>query len=62
MPIQRCYKNSLAGWRWGKKGRCYVGPGARVKALKQARAIKARGGNKKKMDAPLLIRGPQNAE
>lgn len=41
MPIKRCQKNSKKGYKWGSEGKCYVGPGAKEKALKQMRAIKA---------------------
>lgn len=41
MPLQRCTLNGRRGWRWGQKGKCYTGPNARQRALKQARAIKA---------------------
>lgn len=41
MPLQRCTINGKKGWRWGKHGKCYTGPNARSRALRQARAIKA---------------------
>ncbi len=41
MPIQDCQVDGRKGKRWGKQGRCYTGPGARRKALRQSRAIKA---------------------
>lgn len=42
MPVERCRKSNVAGWRWGKKGHCYTGRGAKAKATAQGRAIKAR--------------------
>jgi hypothetical protein len=41
MPIQRCTRKGKSGYRWGKSGKCYLGRGARRKALRQARAIRA---------------------
>ena len=38
MPVQKCGKS---GWQWGQSGKCFTGPGAREKALKQGRAIEA---------------------
>ena len=42
MPAERCTKNGKRGWRWGKTGTCYIGPGAKAKAERQGRAIEAR--------------------
>ena len=36
MPLKRCGDN---GWKWGDKGKCYTGPGAKKKAIKQGVAI-----------------------
>lgn len=47
MSLQRCQKNSQKGWKFGKEGTCYIGEGAREKALKQGRAIEANKGKKK---------------
>jgi len=52
MPIKRCQRNGRPGFKWGDEGKCYTyEPGnkdsreaARQRALKQARAIRARGG------------------
>jgi hypothetical protein len=41
MPVMRCIKNGKSGWKYGKSGACYTGPGARAKAAKQGRAIKS---------------------
>ncbi len=40
MPLQRCGEGGK-GWQWGKSGKCYTGPGAKQKAIKQMRAIKS---------------------
>jgi len=37
MPLQRCGEGGK-GWRWGSKGKCYMGPGAKKKAIKQGLA------------------------
>lgn len=44
MPLQRCTQNGKSGWRWGKSGKCYTGPGAKKKAIKQKVAIEHNGG------------------
>jgi hypothetical protein len=52
MPIQKCQRNDKPGYKWGEEGKCYTyEPGdeasrerAYQKALQQARAIKASGG------------------
>jgi len=41
MPLQRCKVRGKLGWKWGDRGKCYVGEGAVARALEQARAIKA---------------------
>lgn len=41
MPVQECTKNGKPGYKWGKSGKCYTGGGAKAKAEKQGRAIKA---------------------
>jgi hypothetical protein len=38
MPLQRCGDGGK-GWRWGKSGKCYLGPGAKKKAIKQGLAV-----------------------
>lgn len=38
MPVRR---TKSGGYRFGRRGRTYYGKGARRKALRQARAIKA---------------------
>ena len=39
MPIMKCSKKSRKGWKFGKKGFCYVSKNAKEKAKKQGRAI-----------------------
>ena len=39
MPLHKCTKNGKSGYRWGSKGVCFTGPGAKKKALKQGYAI-----------------------
>ena len=39
MPLQRCSKNGIRGWRWGNSGACYVGKNAKTLAIRQALAI-----------------------
>lgn len=36
MPLEKVGED---GWRWGKQGKIYRGKGARLKALRQARAV-----------------------
>mgnify|MGYP003564695589 FL=1 len=43
MPVQRCQKNNKKGWKFGKSGTCYTGRGAKAKAERQGRAIRASG-------------------
>jgi hypothetical protein len=39
MPIVRCNKNGKSGWKYQNTNTCYVGPGAKKKAIKQGVAI-----------------------
>ena len=39
MPLKRCQHNGKKGWKWGDSGKCYIGPGAKKKAIKQGVAI-----------------------
>ena len=41
MPVKRCNSGGKSGWKWGDKGKCYTGPGAKKKAIKQGVAIEA---------------------
>lgn len=47
MPIMRCTKAGLSGYKYGKDGKCYTGKDAKKKAAAQGRAIKASQGAKK---------------
>jgi hypothetical protein len=40
MPVRKV----KGGYRWGKRGKLYRGKGAKAKAQRQGRAIKAKGG------------------
>lgn len=44
MPVRR---TKSGGYKWGSKGKTYYGKGARAKAAKQGRAIKASQRRKK---------------
>lgn len=39
MPLKRCTSNGQPGWKWGNSGKCYTGPGAKKKAIKQGIAM-----------------------
>lgn len=39
MPVKKCTENGKSGYKWGDSGKCYTGPGAREKAIRQGRAI-----------------------
>lgn len=39
MPLKRCKKDGVSGWKWGDSGACYTGKDARKQALKQGLAI-----------------------
>lgn len=41
MPLMRCRKSGENGYKWGSDGVCYIGTGAKEKALEQGRAIEA---------------------
>lgn len=46
MPVERCQRDGEKGWRWGKRGKCYLPSeeggedAAKEKAARQGRAIK----------------------
>ena len=44
MPVR---KTKSGGYKWGKSGKTYRGKGAKAKAEKQGRAIRASGYKKK---------------
>ena len=39
MPLKNCTVDGKAGYQWGDEGKCYTGPGAKKKALKQGVAV-----------------------
>ncbi len=39
MPLKKCTIDGKQGWKWGDEGKCYTGPDAKEKAIKQGRAI-----------------------
>jgi len=39
MPVKTCIINGKNGYKWGDSGKCYTGPEARDKAIRQGRAI-----------------------
>jgi hypothetical protein len=43
MPVKPCIKNGKRGFKWGDQGKCYTGPGSKVKAAKQGIAAVANG-------------------
>ena len=39
MPLKKCSENGKSGgWKWGNQGKCYFGPDAKKKAIKQGYA------------------------
>ena len=45
MPLMRCRKGKSRGWKWGGGGVCFIGTGAKEKALQVGRAIHAKRGD-----------------
>ena len=43
MPVKKCSSKGKAGSKFGSKGKCYTGKGAKKKAGKQAKAAYASG-------------------
>lgn len=41
MPVMRCVRDGMSGFKWGPNGFCYIGPNARSRAERQGRAIEA---------------------
>ena len=39
MPLKKCTADGKAGYQWGDAGKCYTGPDAKKKAIKQGVAI-----------------------
>ena len=50
MPLQQCQVEGVRGWKWGRVGKCYVGSGARAKAVRQGRAIETSVAENKEQD------------
>ena len=48
MPVKSCRSKGKSGKKYGSKGKCYTGPGAKSKAAKQGRAVKASQSRRKK--------------
>lgn len=38
MPLMKCKKGGVSGWKYGPSGRCYPGPGGKKLAIKQGLA------------------------
>lgn len=41
MPFKKCSSNGKSGTKYGGSGKCYTGSGAKPKAIKQMKAIRA---------------------
>ena len=39
MPLKKCTVDGKAGYQWGNEGKCYTGPGAKKKAIRQGVAV-----------------------
>jgi hypothetical protein len=39
MPLKNCSEDKHSGWKWGDQGKCYTGPEAKKKAIRQGVAI-----------------------
>jgi len=39
MPLKKCSSDQKSGYKWGNEGKCYTGPDAKKKAIKQGLAI-----------------------
>jgi len=39
MPLKKCTENQKSGYKWGNEGKCFTGPDAKKKAIKQGVAI-----------------------
>jgi hypothetical protein len=54
MPLKRCTTTedgkTKNGWKYGDQGKCYTGPGAKKKAIKQGVAISQNSGEPFKAD------------
>lgn len=61
MPIMRCTRDGMSGFKWGPNGYCYIGPGARARAERQGRAILASGG-KQRFEPPPAGDAPEEVQ
>jgi len=48
MPVKKCKSGGKSGYKYGGKGKCYTGSGAKKKASRQGRAVKASQARRKK--------------
>lgn len=39
MPLRKCTNNGKSGYQWGDEGKCFTGPNAKKKAIRQGIAI-----------------------
>lgn len=57
MPLMRCTVTedgkTKQGWKYSESGKCWIGPGAKKKAIKQGLAIQYHGGEKFKAEQML---------
>lgn len=49
MPLKQCEVDGKSGWKYGDSGKCYVGEGAKRKAILQGVAIAQNSGEKLKL-------------
>lgn len=61
MPVMRCSRDGLSGFKWGPNGYCYIGPNARARAERQGRAIHASGG-KRRFKPPNVSDAPKEVQ
>ncbi len=52
MPLKRCEGD---GWKWGDSGKCYKGPGAKKKAIRQGLAVEGPDKFKQEVSASELL-------
>jgi hypothetical protein len=70
MPLKKCREGGKSGWKYGDSGKCYTGPGAKKKAIKQGIAIDGPDGFKAEAElfadeldqaiAEMIAFGPDN--
>ena len=56
MPLKRCGSGGK-GWKYGDRGKCYTGPGAKKKAIKQAVAINMSKKRRGERPEPIVSEG-----